>query len=200
MPQKLCDHCHLPLTDPRSNQKRHKECAKIAHLIQCKERTKKKWLKLSPIINKICPVCQQEYQTRENRDAATCKKTDCKNKWQAKKRREAWASLSDEQRKEKNRIQYQKYAKFYKEKGIGSNCAPECETRDCKCPGCGVIHAHTFEPAWIGNPNIKYPPIKCSRYPHCVNGPAFKDGARSGEQRYASTYGSSWECSNSAMI
>jgi len=197
MPQKLCDHCHLPLTDPRSNQKRHKECAKIAHLIQCKARSKNRRLILSPVIEKVCPVCEKPYKTRENRNAATCKNPNCKNVWQRKRMKAIRSTMTREQIKAINKKKYDKYRDLYIRRSICSSVKKESETLDCICPGCGIVHKHTFEPKWIGNGT---PRIKCDRYPNCVNGPAFKDGSRSGEQRYASTYGSSWECSNSATL
>lgn len=37
---------------------------------------------------------------------------------------------------------------------------------DAICPGCGIIHKHRFEPAWIGNGT---PRKKCKRYPACMS-------------------------------
>jgi hypothetical protein len=193
MTEKPCEFCHEPIKDPRQNQKYHPECYRLIHNQQCTERSKNIILQKSPILDKTCPICRQPYQTRASRNAATCKNVSCRGIWSRKKRKETWASLSLEERKARNQMQYQKYTKHNPNHNGFKN---DCQTLECICPGCRKRHLHEFYPAWIGHGT---PRIGCSRYPACIHGERLR-GDRPPIIVYNSTYDSSWECGNGATL
>lgn len=201
MEKRLCGTCKKPLTDDRGNRKFHPgECQKIAHLKRCRARSKKTWMEVSPLIDKVCPVCREPYQTRAARPGKTCRNPGCKNRVQRDRIKLEWDKLPLEERKAINKKQYEKYAKYNKEKSIETYNAFKnpVQTLECKCPGCGEIHEHTFEPAYIGGQKV--PRVGCDRYPACANGPAFQGGKRSGEQRYSVAWHESWEAGNGSRV
>ena len=197
--EKICGICLLPIINGRSNQLYHAgECARIAHNKRCIERSRKKWLAVSPLIDKLCPVCNQPYQTRAARAASTCRNPDCKNKIQRERMKEEWHKKTEEERREINKKRYERYASQDRERSLKNYYTDKnpTQTLDCICPGCGIHHNHTFSPKWIG---IGTPRKGCERYPSCANGPAFRDG-RTTEQIYSTAYESAWECSNSGRV
>ena len=196
MIERLCEYCDNPIVDPRKNQKYHPDCYRLSHNKQCSDRSHNKLLKQSPIMDKTCPICHNPYQTRASRDAATCKNINCKNIWQRRKRKEAWAKMPLEERKAINKEKYDRYSRYYKERSIG-NVRSEAQTLECICPGCRKKHMHTFNPAWIGG--ARTPRVGCERYPHCVHSPADRED-KAPITVYNSAYDSAWECSNSAII
>ena len=199
MEKRLCGTCKKPLTDARGNRKFHPgECQKIAHLKRCRIRSRKTWLRVSPFIDRICPVCKEPYQTRAARPSKSCRNPVCKNKIQRDRMKTEWDKMTPGERRSINKQKYAKYARYDREKSSKNYLASKIpkQVLKCKCPGCWVIHEHTFEPAYIGR---GMPRIGCPRYPACVQGPAFQDGKRSGESKYSFTWGESWESGNGAM-
>ena len=197
--EKLCGICNLPIVNGRSNQLFHADkCAGIAHNKRCTARSRKKWLTVSPFVDKICLICNKPYRTRAARPALTCSDRSCKNKQQRIRMKAAWDKKTPEERHQIGKARYDRYAKGERDRSLATYYTTKnpTETRECICPGCGEPHMHTFSPAWIGRGT---PRIKCERWPHCANGPAFRDG-RTTEQRYDSTYGTNWENENGCSI
>ena len=192
MTEKICEHCHKPIADPRKNQKYHPNCYRLSHNKQCSARSHNKLLKQSPIIDKTCPICHNPYQTRASRDAATCKNANCKNIWQRRKRKEEWSKMPLEERQAINKIQYQKYTKHNPNH---NDFKAESQTLECICPGCRKRHTHTFSPTWLG---VGTPRVGCGRWPACIQGEKFRDD-KTPATIYNSSYDSAWECTNTAL-
>ena len=187
----ICGTCLKPITKWRTGQKFHAgDCAKAAHNKRCIERSRKKWLEVSPLINRVCPICKDPYQTRERRPAMTCSKPTCKNAVQRRRMKMKYEKLPVEERKKIMKANYAKYGNLYRQRSIENVHKAESQTLACKCPGCRTIHEHTFEPAWIGGAGMPW--IKCKNYPSCLENN--KDGI------YAVTADMTWEMGNSARV
>jgi hypothetical protein len=155
---RLCEVCGEVIPGGRTNQKVHNgECAKIARLKRCKKYRRAN-AKTRPTRECVCEICQELFITAYPQQV-TCKKQKCRNEWHRKRRKELYASL--DQDKKKNYIKKVKESDEYK---ITHYQTPT-QTVKAKCPGCGKIFDAEFEVAYL---DCVMPRVRCEDWPSCI--------------------------------
>jgi hypothetical protein len=105
-------------------------------------------------MKKTC-YCGKKFETR-NPKRVMCRDPGCLYNYQKTHTLERFKT--DPQRQKK--YEYEKRVDLIEAR------KNESQTIDAICPGCGIIHQYTFEPAWIGR---GVPRVNCMRYPYCIS-------------------------------